>query len=137
MAVIPYKYTGSRCLVGPVACRPYRQAVVGTGLRLSGVTSRVEWQQCRAVRRSLPVWDTVAAPCPGRGGDGLHFSHTLSCLLDEGADFDGATGQLLGAGLSGGRPLGVGLSGCRLLELGRLWPVGRSANWPPEGGDLS
>ena len=42
-------------------------------------------------------------------GDGLRCSHTLSCLLEEGADFEGATGRLLGVGLSGGRPLGVGL----------------------------
>ena len=43
-------------------------------------------------------------------GDGLRCSHTLSYLLDKGADFKGATGRLLGAGFSGSRPLGVGLS---------------------------
>ena len=94
---------GSRCLVGPAACRPYRQAVVGAGLRLTGVTSRVEWQQRRAVRRSPHVQGTLAAPHPGRGGDGLHCSHTRSCLLNGGTDFEGAMGRLLGVGLSGGR----------------------------------
>ena len=128
---------GSRCLVGPAACRPYRQAVVGTGLRLSGVTSRGEWQQCRAGRRSPPVRSTVATPGPGYGGDGLHCSLTLSCLLNGGADFEGAMGRLLGAGLSGGRLLGVGPSWSRLPEHGRLLAVGHSASRPPEGGASS
>ena len=46
---------GSRCLVGPAACGPYRQAIVGAGLRLTGVTSRMKWQQCRA-GREIFVW---------------------------------------------------------------------------------
>ena len=70
--------------VGPAACGPYRQAVVGTGLRLSGTTSRGKWQYCRVVRRSPPVRGTVAMPSPGFGGEGLHCSLTLSCPLDEG-----------------------------------------------------
>ena len=71
---------GSRWSAGPVDVGPFRQAVVGTGLRPSVMTSRGEWQQCRAVRRSPSVRGTVATPGPGSGRDGLHCSHSLSCL---------------------------------------------------------
>ena len=56
--------------------------------------------------------------------NGLRCSHTLSCLLDEGADFEGATDRLLGVGLSGSRLLGVGPSWGRLLVRGRLLAAG-------------
>ena len=115
---------GSRCLVGPAVFGPYRQAVVGAGLRLTRVMSGAEWQQCRARRRSPPVRSNVATPGPGYGGDGLHCSLALSCLLNGGTDFEGIVGRLLGAGLSGGRLLGVVPPWCRLLVLGRLLAAG-------------
>ena len=101
---------GSRRSVGPVVLGPYRQAAVGAGLRLLVVTSGVEWQQCRAVRRSPPVRCTVATPILGPGGMGYTVATPCLVFLDEGAGFVGATGRLLGAGFSGSRPLGVGLS---------------------------
>ena len=98
---------------------------MGTGLRLTGVTSRVEWQQYRVVRRSPPVRGTVAVPRLGYGGHGLRCSHILSCLLNVGADFEGIAGRLLGAGLSGGRLLGVGPSWGRLQVRGHLLAADR------------
>ena len=68
--------------------------------------------------------------------EGMGYTVATPCLvfLDEGADFEGGTGRLLGVGFSGSRPLGVGLSWCRLLELGRLRAAGYSSSRPPEGG---
>ena len=74
-----------------------------------GVTSRKEWQQCRAGRRSPPVWCTMATPVPGSEG-GMVYTVATPCLvfLDEGAGFVGAMGRLLGAGFSRSRQLGAG-----------------------------
>ena len=60
---LPY----ARRLVGPAVPGPYRQAVVGTGLRPLGLTSGPAWQQCRAGQRSPRVRRTVATPALGKG----------------------------------------------------------------------
>ena len=49
---------------------------------------------------------TMATTRLGFGGGRLRCSHALSHHIHGGADFEGAWGRLLGAGLSGGRLLG-------------------------------
>ena len=66
---------GCHCPIGPVACGPYRQVIVGNRAPPVWSDVRGEWQQCRTVRRSPPVRGTVATPSPGFGGEGLHCSH--------------------------------------------------------------
>ena len=47
---------------------------------------------------------------PWIGGMGYAVATPCLVFLDEGADFAGTMGRLLGAGFSGSRPIGVGLS---------------------------
>ena len=67
----PGRLRVSLWLKGPAARGPY--------WRLSWVTSRPTWLQCRAGRGDgWPVRRPVAMPVPGFGGSGLYCGHTPS-----------------------------------------------------------
>ena len=113
--------------VGPAACRPYRQPVVGAWLPLPWVMSRTAWQQCRA-GRGTSAWYAALWPRSALDSGVAGCTVAMTRLVEnEGANFEGTRGRLLGVGPLHGR----------LLDSAAFWQPAVWTSRAQEGGPLS